>query len=393
MNGKTIRLVVITTHPIQYAAPWYRSLAGRENLDLRVLFLRRLSPEQQGLGFGTAFTWDIPLCDGYCNMALEIRNRVTSLPILLWRISRQMKSMKPNAVLVTGWNEKGLVMAILCLRLLGIPTVVRGDSNDLTSRGWLRGIVLSSLLRCVSAATEVGIANRRFYLDVGLPATRVFPGAHFVDNEFFLKMARSHVGYRMEARSDVGFIEGDFVFSFCGKHVPFKRPMMLIEAAAMLRAKGLPVKLLFAGSGELTSELKQSASTLGVPAVFTGFLNQTELWKAYVPADAFVLPSTNHETWGLVTNEAMLFELPVIVSDQVGCGPDLVVEGETGYVFSGEAAGLAEAMERLMAQSHARVSEMGRLARQHVLDHYSMANATAGLLAALEAIAVEGARS
>jgi glycosyltransferase involved in cell wall biosynthesis len=112
------------------------------------------------------------------------------------------------------------------------------------------------------------------------------------------------------------------------------------------------------------------------------------MWKAYIPADAFVLPSTNGETWGLVTNEAMLFGLPVIVSDQVGSGPDLVIDGETGYVFAGEAAGLAAAMEKLLGNRD-RVPEMGLTGRKRVLERYSMAVATAGLKAALKSVSSE----
>ena len=45
-----------------------------------------------------------------------------------------------------------------------------------------------------------------------------------------------------------------------------------------------------------------------------------------------VLPSAYQETWGLVVNEAMNFGCPVIVSDRVGCAPDLVA-GKCGLVF------------------------------------------------------------
>ena len=58
-------------------------------------------------------------------------------------------------------------------------------------------------------------------------------------------------------------------------------------------------------------------------ASFTGFLNQTQVSKAYVAADCLVLPSDYDETWGLVVNEAMASELPCIISDRCGCAPDL----------------------------------------------------------------------
>jgi len=66
---------------------------------------------------------------------------------------------------------------------------------------------------------------------------------------------------------------------------------------------------------------------------FVGFKNQTEISKYYAMSDIFVLPSDIGETWGLVVNEAMNFRLPVIVSDLVGCGSDLVKHGENGYIF------------------------------------------------------------
>jgi glycosyltransferase involved in cell wall biosynthesis len=59
-------------------------------------------------------------------------------------------------------------------------------------------------------------------------------------------------------------------------------------------------------------------------ASFVGFLNQTEISKAYVAADCKVLPSDQRETWGLVVNEALASGLPCLVSDACGCGEDLV---------------------------------------------------------------------
>jgi glycosyltransferase involved in cell wall biosynthesis len=63
----------------------------------------------------------------------------------------------------------------------------------------------------------------------------------------------------------------------------------------------------------------------------------------------------------LVVNEAMACGLPAVVSDAVGCGPDLIEEGATGAVFPlGDTAGFARAIERVLgldpASSRAAIS-------------------------------------
>jgi glycosyltransferase involved in cell wall biosynthesis len=117
---------------------------------------------------------------------------------------------------------------------------------------------------------------------------------------------------------------------------------------------------------------------------FTGFLNQSEIARAYVAADLLVLPSDAGETWGLVVNEAMACGRPAIVSDLVGCGPDLVVEGETGWRFPcGNVEALAAALARAAADAP-RLVAMGAAAQRRVLSAYSVERAVAGTLAACE---------
>ncbi|CAG0958960.1 GDP-mannose-dependent alpha-(1-6)-phosphatidylinositol monomannoside mannosyltransferase [Geobacteraceae bacterium] len=388
MTSTKMKLGVVTTHPIQYMAPWFRALAADPALELEVIYFRELNALQQGAGFGRAFQWDVPLRQGYASRVLGAAAGIAAVPRLLLRLRCAVCDIRPDAVLVTGWNEPGLAAAYPLMKWLGVPVILRGDSNALRLRSAMTKLMHRMLLGFVSVAVVVGKANRQFYLDNGVRPDQLFEGAHYVESERMLAMAQAQAQERSGLRRENGFADEDFVFSFVGKHVPFKRPMLLVEAAALARQRGLPVKLLFAGSGELTDALQRRAAELNVPAHFTGFLNQTEMWQAYVPADAFVLPSTNGETWGLVTNEAMLFGLPVIVSDQVGCGPDLVVEGETGYVFSGGAEGLAAAMEKLI-ENRERAPAMGAAGRRRVLEQYSMPVATAGLKAALKAVAFE----
>ena len=93
------------------------------------------------------------------------------------------------------------------------------------------------------------------------------------------------------------------------------------------------------------------ASTQGdsVDASFAGFLNQTEVSKAYVAADCLVLPSDYRETWGLVVNEGMASGLTCVVSDACGCAEDLVAPLSSSLRFRlGDHASLVNALSWVM---------------------------------------------
>ena len=60
------RLAVVISHPIQYYSPWFRHLADRDELKLKVFYLWDFGiKETTDEKFGTSFSWDIPLLDGY----------------------------------------------------------------------------------------------------------------------------------------------------------------------------------------------------------------------------------------------------------------------------------------------------------------------------------------
>ena len=164
-----------------------------------------------------------------------------------------------------------------------------------------------------------------------------------------------------------------------------KHPADLLLAAA--RVKSVPVEVTFAGAGDLEPELKEIARREGVNASFTGFRNQSELPAVYAGADLLVLPSDGLETWGLVVNEAMACGLPAIVSDAVGCGPDLVETGKTGAIFPlGDVSALADAIETVLGLDP-------EATRRHVIarvDRYSPAACALGIVRAVATIGQSG---
>jgi glycosyltransferase involved in cell wall biosynthesis len=102
----------------------------------------------------------------------------------------------------------------------------------------------------------------------------------------------------------------------------------------------------------------------------------------YSMGDVLVLPSQS-ETWGLVVNEAMNLGCPAIVTDRVGCAHDLVVPGQTGWVFSaGNPGALRQCLEEALADRE-RLRLIGENARRHV-SQFSYDGITASLQQALQ---------
>jgi glycosyltransferase involved in cell wall biosynthesis len=104
-----------------------------------------------------------------------------------------------------------------------------------------------------------------------------------------------------------------------------------------------------------------------------------------------VLPSDGGETWGLVVNEAMACGLPCIVSDKVGCGPDLIARDETGTIYPvGDVDALAKAMSRMAADPVA-LAAMGARAQEKIGGH-SIDAAVGGVVGCLATFAAETTR-
>lgn len=381
-----MKLAIAATHPVQYQVPWYRALSERDGVDLTVYFALLPSPEQQGTGFGRDFAWDVPLLDGYRWEALENTAPKPSLRGFLAsrtpRVGATLARARPEAVIVGGWNALPLLQALQACRRLGIPCLVRAESSGLVRRPpWVRALHRRLLSR-FDACLAIGRSNRKFYLRNGVPAERIFPVPYFVDNERFTAQAAALMPERASIRAGWRIAPEEICFLFAGKLVPKKRVLDFLAACGTARRSEPRIRALIVGTGEMESAARELAARQASGAVFAGFLNQSEISRAYVAADCIVLPSDYGETWGLVVNEAMVHGLPAIVSDRVGCGPDLVIDGETGRIFPfGNVDALARTLLEMSADGDARTG-MGRRARTHVAS-YSAERAVEGTLQAV----------
>jgi glycosyltransferase involved in cell wall biosynthesis len=388
------RLTIVQTHPVQYDAPWFRHITSQcPEIDLTVIYAARPTPVQQGTGFDRAFEWDTNLMDGYrWRVVRESRpddefaaGRFRGLDVK--EIGAAVISSTPDVVLVPGWHSITMVRAMLAAWRAGSPVLYRGDTNNLAApAGWRRAVwhaKTRTLLARYSGYLSVGQRSREYLISHGADPTRIFASPHAVDNECFEASAAPHLtgAARDAARGKCQARPGDFLVLFAGKLEARKRPLDAIRAVATMGPRAL---LVIAGSGRLEGEVCAEATRLGVRVAPLGFVNQHQLGAVYAAADCLVLPSAHDESWGLVVNEALATGLPVVVTDKVGCAPDLVVPGETGEICRAEDPGdLARALERVRARG-AR-GTMANACRARVARH-TFAAATTGLLAACQSV-------
>lgn len=355
MMGTRLRLAVVASHPIQYQAPLFRELARR--LDLTVFFAHRATPEDQAkAGFGIAFDWDVDVVEGYAHRFLA---NVASPPGLerfggcdTPEIAGRLGQGRFDAVMVLGWHLKAYWQTIFAAKRLGLPLLVRGDSQLATPRSRLKSAAKSALypgfLRLFDGALYVGKRSQAYWQHYRYPASRMFFSPHCVDTEWFKNRATAAAGAALRAK--VGLDQGRKTVVFAGKLLPFKRPLDLIEAVGILNRQGCNIAVLVAGSGELGDDMRATAARLNIGLYHLGFCNQSEMPAVYAAADALVLPSDGRETWGLVANEALACGKPIILSDAVGAGPDLVDDPGIGRTFPvANVAALARAVRDVLS--------------------------------------------
>ena len=157
-------------------------------------------------------------------------------------------------------------------------------------------------------------------------------------------------------KAQFGFAGKD-VFLFVGRLEEVKNVPVLLRAFAAYQKENSNGALMIVGDGEQMPALREMTEKLGLQDVhFAGYVVFPGLVTYYKMADAFVLPS-GYEPWGLVINEAQVFELPVVVSSKVGCREDLVIPGENGYIFEDDnEMALKLAMEKALSLGKPEIS-------------------------------------
>jgi glycosyltransferase involved in cell wall biosynthesis len=383
------KLGIVVTHPIQYQVPLYRCLTERSVVEPLVFYLTDHGvTESFDPGFGRPVRFDVPLLDGYAYRMVPGRGLgsgrpwdafAPSLPALIRRSG-------VDAVLVHGYNLLSHWLAYATAVGTGVPYLVRCESR--LDMGITRGAkaaakhaLIRPLVRHAGGCLAIGSRNRAFYQGYGARQDQVFFAPYSVDDGHFREAGAEGRARRAAMLAGLGLDPGVPLVLFAAKLQPWKRPADVVMALDKLNhERGRPANLVVIGDGPLRPALGELAASRPWMRLL-GFVNQSEVARWCGAADLFVLPSSR-EPWGVAVNEAMAAGAVPVVSDAVGCAPDLVTP-DVGWVYpAGDTAALARALGE-GCQPGALVRR--RAAAQRRAAEYGVAATATGIEAAVTA--------
>jgi glycosyltransferase involved in cell wall biosynthesis len=391
---KSSRLAIISTHPIQYHSAWFRRMANEPRLNIEVFYCHNATAKEQAdAGFGVEFDWDVSLLEGYPHRFLQNVSRRPGIASFRGLDTPEIKGIiareRFDAVMINGWHYKSAWQTMRACWKSRTPVMVRSDSHLHGRRPLAKRIAkrpfYSWFISKLDACLPVGKWSSDYFLHYGAPAERIFVVPHVVDTDYFQSESQRLSSQRNLLRSEWRLRDDAVVFLFVGKFTDKKRPFDFVNAIAQALLLGARVEALMVGDGPLRAACEGLVIQKNLPVKFAGFLNQSQIARAYVAADALVLTSDGGETWGLVVNEAMACGVPCFVSDRVGCGPDLIVRNETGASFAlGDTKALGTLLSNF-ASDRKRIGWMAERAREQA-QKYTVSVAVDCTVEAVEAV-------
>lgn len=350
------RLVVLSTHPIQYYAPLYRCIAERGVVDIKVIYLSDAGAvAHHDAGFSRVVEWDVPLLTGYDFEVLQPGTPITSRHF--WsRSDRGLEAALARSqadwILIYGYASRMNWVAVWWAKRHRVKVSYSSDSNarDPHRRYLvpLKRLVLRHFFGLVDRFLATSEANVEYLLRFGADRGKVRRMPFAIDVQRFMRPA-----------SLAGRDLRPYDFVWAGKFTQTKRPDDFVKALGIIALRSpRTIRARLIGDGPCREQVLELCARL--PAAcnveFAGFLNQLEMPAALREAETLVFTS-ELEAYGLIATEAAASGLALILADNIGCVGATVLArpGVNSITYKvGDVQALAGAMERVLGDAEMR---------------------------------------
>lgn len=249
---------------------------------------------------------------------------------LFENIKHFFKISRENTLIISnGYNHWSFILLFFLQMFRPFYLGIESDTPYSEKSGLLKTIKTIYLKTIFSNKKILGFsggngAHKDLFLKYGMNKERVFLLPMMINNQKYYPNPQEK-----QVKSD-----GNLVFLYVGRLDPEKNVDALISTFKTIVKERSNIKLIIVGGGSCEEQLKEQAMHQQ-HIIFKGKLYGKDLINCYHSADILVLPSL-FEPWGLVVNEALSAGLPVICSNKVGAGNDLVAAPNAGWIFNVE---------------------------------------------------------
>ncbi|ASG00939.1 hypothetical protein CEG15_12435 [Vibrio anguillarum] len=248
---------------------------------------------------------------------------------ILW----ELISHRPDKLIIgdASWTS---FIAVFACQLLRIPYVVW---NEITTTSKVSQGIVAKLRNYMYKHASHLIASCKMAQDYlrqcGVDQSKISIVNNAVDNELFLTHKVELEPQREAIRTRLGIDPDAFCFIYVGQLISRKRVLETLELLAKA-SQQKKLHFIVAGTGPLEQDMRKKAFELGFSDInFCGFVQDKSLSELYVAADSLILLSED-EPWGMVVNEAIIFDCNFIVSSSVAAGVEFNSTLDLGYVLS-----------------------------------------------------------
>lgn len=308
-------------------------------------------------------------------------------PFTLTGIARVLRTFDPH-ILHCHLNDANL-WGRLAARLAGFRGAVM-TSVHLADMGLGYRVLERRLYALSTVVVAHSLSIERFLLErVGVPKEKLIVVANGVDPSRFTPGGDAE---RAAARQTFGFPPDVFIGLMPARISRQKNQDLMVEAMGRLRSQGrLPAHFRLVLAGNISTRAVANRvdaliaqHQLADQVVRPGAVR--DIAAMYRASDCVLMPS-RVEGLPLAGLEAMAMELPLLISDAANAH-QVAVPGQHGWeVPVGDVDALANALAEVIATPRARLREMGRAGRQHVLAHFTSARVTREFEAAYQRFA------
>ena len=304
------------------------------------------------------------MCQNIPVYSLHIKSKTNF--ITLWKLIGLFKKFSPD-ILHTHCFHANILGRIIA-RILNIPIVI-SSIHTINLGSVRREMLLRMSDQWATVTTTVCQAAAEKLIERGIvKQDKIKVIYNGIDNENYPLQIETNKGL---ARERYGFKKQiPLLLNVGGLRKP-KGHIVLLEAAAILKKKGIAFLFVIAGEGKLRQHLEVVIEDLRLERYVRLLGQRDDIPELMAAADVFVLSSL-WEGLPLVVLEAMASGLPV-VSTNVGGVPELVVDNETGFLVPPENPQLlAEAIERMLSLPEHQRLAMGQAGKKRIEENFTL---------------------